>query len=245
MARGSLLVRLTVLFLGVAGVMAGVLQAQPLPPRRPPALGTPPQQAEEEADEAEKPASAPDQKPKQAQPIRPTPVNVPLPPVRPFDLDPSEWLPDSLRNPPKNNPAAAAQRQAAIRDSSEEEQEWPRRSRGAPPAEPLFNPNEKPEKPGLSTDPGTSVNCVPEQLMRVLQTVILRYGHVRVTSTWRPAWRARRRSYHRRCEAVDFRVPGVPPQTVMAFIRDNPDVGGRKVYWNGLLHIDTGPVRSW
>ncbi|MGL4324232.1 MAG: D-Ala-D-Ala carboxypeptidase family metallohydrolase [Beijerinckiaceae bacterium] len=176
---------------------------------------------------------------------KPVPVNIPLPPVRPFDLDPSEWLPESLRNPPKSNPAAIAQRQAAIRDGADEEQEWPRRVRGAPVVEPLFNPNEKPDKPGISTDPGTSVNCVPEQLMRVLQSVILRYGHVRVTSTWRPAWRARRRSYHRRCEAVDFRVPGVSPQTVMAYIRDNPDVGGRKVYWNGLLHIDTGPVRSW
>lgn len=199
--------------------------------------------ADEPADDAPQPPAA--QGKPAAKPAKPTPVAIPLPPVRPFDLDPSEWLPDSLRNPPKNNPAAAAKTLAAITQRSEEEEEWPRRGRSAAVSEPTFNPNEKPDKPGLSTDPGTSVACVPAQLMRVLQTVILRYGHVRVTSTWRPAWRARRRSYHRRCEAVDFRVPGVSPQTVMAFIRDNPDVGGRKVYWNGLLHIDTGPVRSW
>lgn len=202
---------------------------------------TQPEPAEDVEEQPEKPAPAVTRAP--APP--PKPVSIPLPPVRPFDLDPGEFLPEALRNPAKSNPAAAAQRQAAIRDSSQEEQEWPRRVRGAGVVEPLFNPNERPDKPGISTDPGTSVNCVPEQLMRVLQTVILRYGHVRVTSTWRPAWRARRRSYHRRCEAVDFRVPGVSPRTVMEFIRDNPDVGGRKVYWNGLLHIDTGPVRSW
>ena len=220
--------------------VAGPALAQSAPAPSP----KPSQQTEEEATEDEAPAPSAPAKPA-ARPAKPTLVAVPLPPVRPFDLDPTEWLPESLRNPPKNNPAAAAKTLAAITQRGEEEEEWPRRGRGAGVSEPVFNPDEKPDKPGLSTDPGTSVACVPEQLMRVLQSVILRYGHVRVTSTWRPAWRARRKSYHRRCEAVDFRVPGVSPQTVMAFIRDDPNVGGRKVYWNGLLHIDTGPVRSW
>lgn len=162
----------------------------------------------------------------------------PLPPVRPFDLDKTEWLPEELRNPAK-----AAVVLASIPDRQEED-EWPRPPTGAP-AEPLFDPDEKPEKPGLSTDPGTSVSCVPPRLMSVLQRVVERYGAVRVTSTWRPAWRARRNSWHRRCEAVDFRVPGVSPRAVIAFVRDMPEVGGRKVYWNGLVHIDTGPVRTW
>lgn len=165
-------------------------------------------------------------------------AQIPLPPVRPFDLDKSEWLPEELRNPAK-----AAVVLASIPDRQDED-EWPRPLSGSP-AEPLFDPNEKPERLGLSTDPGTSVKCVPERLMTVLQRVIDRYGAVRVTSTWRPPWRARRNSWHRRCEAVDFRVPGVHPQTVIAFVRDMPEVGGRKVYWNGLVHIDTGPVRTW
>lgn len=163
----------------------------------------------------------------------------PLPPVRPFDLDPTEWLPEELRNPA----GSAGTTLAAIPERLEED-EWPKPPGGAP-AEPLFDPDEQPERPGLTTDPGTSIRCVPERLMRVVQQVIVRYGAVRITSTWRPAWRARRNSWHRRCEAVDFRVPGVHPRTVMAFIRDMPEVGGRKIYWNGLLHIDTGPVRTW
>ncbi len=174
-------------------------------------------------------------------PAQNRPAHPSFPPVRPFDLDPSEWLPEELRNP---QAAASGATQAAIRPRAEEDEEWPRPPKGSP-AEPLFDPNERSERPGLSTDPGTSVDCVPERLMRVVQQVILRYGAVRVTSTWRPPHRARRNSWHRRCEAVDFRVPGVPPRTVMAFIRDMPEVGGRKIYWNGLLHIDTGPVRTW
>ncbi|MET0604926.1 MAG: D-Ala-D-Ala carboxypeptidase family metallohydrolase [Beijerinckiaceae bacterium] len=162
----------------------------------------------------------------------------PLPPARPFDLDPSEWLPDELRNP------AGGGVVLANIPYRQEEDEWPRPPGGAP-AEPLFDPDEKPDRPGLSTDPGTSVKCVPERLMTVLQQVIARYGAVRVTSAWRPAYRSRRNSWHRRCEAVDFRVPGVHPRIVIAYIRDMPEVGGRKVYWNGLIHIDTGPIRSW
>ncbi|MBN9062230.1 MAG: hypothetical protein BGP06_07410 [Rhizobiales bacterium 65-9] len=163
---------------------------------------------------------------------------IPLPPPRPFDLDKSEWLPEAFRNP-----GAGGVVLAAIPERAEED-EWPKPATGAP-AEPLFDPDEKPERPGLSMDKGTSVDCVPPRLMAVLDRVIERYGAVRVTSTWRPAWRARRNSWHRRCEAVDFRTPGVHPQTVIAFIRDMPEVGGRKVYWNGLVHIDTGPVRTW
>ncbi len=167
------------------------------------------------------------------------PSGPPLPPPRPFDLDPTEWLPEELRNPTRSGGAVLANIPAR-----QEEDEWPRPPGGSP-AEPLFDPNERPEKPGLSTDPGTSVKCVPERLMTVIGRVIEQYGAVRVTSTWRPPHRARRNSWHRRCEAVDFRVPGVHPRTVIAFIREMPEVGGRKVYWNGLIHIDTGPVRSW
>lgn len=130
----------------------------------------------------------------------------------------------------------------------DEEDEWPRRTRGqraALTAEPLFDPNEKPEKPGLSTDPGVSTRCLPETLQAVLTKVIERYGAVKVTSTYRPSWRARRGSYHRRCEAVDFRVPGVRPGEVLTVVKDYEETGGHKVYWNGLIHVDTGPYRTW
>jgi hypothetical protein len=99
--------------------------------------------------------------------------------------------------------------------------------------------------PGLSTDPGTSIDCLPDSLRLVLNKVVTQYGAVRVTSTWRPPHRARRGSYHRRCEAVDFRVRGVGPYSVLSYLKTLHETGGHKVYPNGLLHVDTGPWRTW
>lgn len=99
--------------------------------------------------------------------------------------------------------------------------------------------------PGLSTDPGTSIECLPGSLRAVLNKVVTQYGAVRVTSTWRPPHRARRGSYHRRCEAVDFRVRGIGPYSVLGYLKTLHETGGHKVYPNGLLHVDTGPWRTW
>ncbi len=38
---------------------------------------------------------------------------------------------------------------------------------------------------------------------------------------------------------------GVAAATVMAFLRQHPNVGGRKIYPMGFFHVDDGPVRSW
>jgi hypothetical protein len=123
--------------------------------------------------------------------------------------------------------------------------EWPRVLQGqSEQSDPVIS-DEHLERRGLTTDPGTSIKCLPAPLRSVLNQVISRYGAVHVTSTWRPGWRARRGSYHRRCEAVDFRVEGIAPREALRFVATLPETGGRKVYWNGLLHVDTGPIRSW
>ncbi len=153
--------------------------------------------------------------------------------------------------PPLRTTAAPAQ----TANAEEEEDEappppagtWPRRTPGQ--ADLLFEPRPTPEDAiranGITTDPGTSVSCLPAPLKRVLTALVERYGGVRVTSTFRPAWRARRHSFHRRCEAVDFRVPGETPRNVLEFVKTLPETGGHKVYWNGLVHVDVGPWRSW
>lgn len=124
--------------------------------------------------------------------------------------------------------------------------EWPKLTPGQKAgAEPDFDPNERPERPGISTDPGTSITCLPNPLKQILGKIADRYGAVKVTSTWRPPWRARRGSYHKGCQAMDFRVPGVRPRLVLEWVRALPEVGGNHVYWNGLIHIDTGPRRPW
>jgi hypothetical protein len=193
----------------------------------------------------------------------------PSPPPRPFDLfvppssssrmvptTPMAKPPDAAADPaPRavgNAPAPPRRPDIAPLSRAEDEedepaQEWPRRT----PAQRdiLFEPRIVPQDDvianGVSTDPGTSIRCLPAPLQRVLQSIVKEYGSVRVTSTFRPAWRARRNSYHRRCQAMDMRVPGQSPRAVLQFVKNLPETGGHKVYWNGLVHVDTGPWRSW
>ena len=180
-------------------------------------------------------------------------MRAPLPPQRPFDLDlpGSPSLPPIIVPPPAPSPAADgpppdATSPMASEPDEEMGPEWPQLTPGQKAgAEPAFDPNEKPDRPGVSTDPGTSIACLPQRLKLILTKISDKYGAVKVTSTWRPPWRARRGSYHKRCEAMDFRVPGVRPRSVIEWVKTLPEVGGHKVYWNGILHIDTGPRRPW
>lgn len=91
--------------------------------------------------------------------------------------------------------------------------------------------------------------CVPNSLKVVLNEVSRRYGPVTVNSTHRSRSKNRRiggakRSYHLKCQAVDFRVKG-NNRAVMKYLRRHPNVGGLKQYRSGFIHIDTGPRRSW
>ncbi len=200
------------------------------------------------------------------------PMRAPLPPQRPFDLDlegtpklppiivppptPRASAPDTpalasseatpAATPAPETPPAEATPPNPGEPDDDEGVEWPKLTPGQKAgAEPDFDPNEKPERPGISTDPGTSIACLPQELKLILGKIADRYGAVKVTSTWRPPWRARRGSYHKGCQAMDFRVPGVRPRLVLEWVRALPEVGGNHVYWNGLIHIDTGPRRPW
>lgn len=173
-------------------------------------------------------------------------MRAPLPPERPFDLElllePGQ---PAIVVPAQPSPAAAIPAPTLAQPDDDEGPEWPQRTPGQAGEEPAFDPEERPERPGISTDPGTSITCLPATLKAILGKVADKFGAVKVTSTWRPPWRARRGSHHKRCEAMDFRVPGSRPRTVLDYARALPEVGGNKVYWNGLIHIDTGPRRPW
>ncbi|WP_332682186.1 YcbK family protein [Bosea sp. (in: a-proteobacteria)] len=173
-------------------------------------------------------------------------MRAPLPPERPFDLDlatgPGQ---PAIVVSAQPEPGAAVPGPTLAQPDDDEGPEWPQRTPGQAEEEPAFDPEEKPERPGISTDPGTSIVCLPPVLKSVLGKIAAKFGAVKVTSSWRPPWRARRGSYHKRCEAMDFRVPGVRPRIVLDYARALPEVGGHKVYWNGLIHIDTGPRRPW
>jgi hypothetical protein len=92
-------------------------------------------------------------------------------------------------------------------------------------------------------------NCVPGNLREVIASVAAKFGPVSVESTHRSRgrnWRAggARQSLHLSCRAIDFRVR-TRARGVMAYLRSRPEVGGLKVYRNGIIHIDNGERRSW
>lgn len=92
-------------------------------------------------------------------------------------------------------------------------------------------------------------NCIPGDLREVVASVAEKFGPVSVESTHRNRgrnWRAggARHSLHLSCRAIDFRVHA-RGRGVMAYLRSHPQVGGLKIYRNGIIHIDNGERRSW
>ncbi len=92
-------------------------------------------------------------------------------------------------------------------------------------------------------------NCIPGSLREVVASVAAKFGSVGVESTHRSRarnWRAggARQSLHLSCRAIDFRVR-TRVRGVMAYLRSHPQVGGLKMYRNGIIHIDNGERRSW
>ena len=92
-------------------------------------------------------------------------------------------------------------------------------------------------------------SCVPGNLREVVASVAAKFGPVSVESTHRNRarnWRAggARQSLHLSCRAIDFRVR-TRVRGVMAYLRSHPQVGGLKIYRNGIIHIDNGERRSW
>ena len=53
-------------------------------------------------------------------------------------------------------------------------------------------------------------------------------------------------SFHLRCLAADFNVPGVPKRELARFVRNMPGRGGVGVYCGkSTVHLDVGPRRDW
>ncbi len=91
--------------------------------------------------------------------------------------------------------------------------------------------------------------CVPGRLKKVISQISRKYGRVVINSTHRSRRHNRRvggkrRSYHLRCRAIDFRVRG-RTRGLTRWLAHHPLVGGYKRYRSGYYHIDTGPRRTW
>lgn len=95
----------------------------------------------------------------------------------------------------------------------------------------------------------TPTSCLPGDLRQVIADVAARFGPVSIQSTHRSTSRNRRvggarHSLHLSCRAVDFRIR-TQTRSVMAYLHSRPEVGGLKIYRNGIIHIDNGSRRSW
>ncbi|GAB4350417.1 MAG: hypothetical protein Kow0026_06570 [Oricola sp.] len=91
--------------------------------------------------------------------------------------------------------------------------------------------------------------CVPARLKTVLKRVADKYGPVTVNSTFRSPKHnrkvgGRKRSWHLKCAAVDFRVHA-GTKGLLGFLKSQKEVGGYKRYKSGFYHIDIGPRRTW
>jgi hypothetical protein len=91
--------------------------------------------------------------------------------------------------------------------------------------------------------------CLPGDLLDVVADVAGRFGAVSIESTHRTRARNQgaggaRHSLHLSCRAIDFRVR-TRTRAVMAYLGSRREVGGLKVYRNGIIHIDNGERRSW
>jgi len=91
--------------------------------------------------------------------------------------------------------------------------------------------------------------CVPGRLKSVIAQVSRKFGPVVINSTYRSARKNRlvggkKKSYHKKCQAVDFRVRG-RTRGLTRWLARHPKVGGWKRYRSGFYHIDTGPKRTW
>ncbi|WP_337268004.1 YcbK family protein [Oryzifoliimicrobium ureilyticus] len=87
--------------------------------------------------------------------------------------------------------------------------------------------------------------CFSEELEGILVHIAAKTGRKPiVTSGYRPH-ASRAHSQHRHCAAADIRVPGVSEKTVIAAAKSAPGIGGIGRYCNGIIHVDTGPRRTW
>ncbi len=93
----------------------------------------------------------------------------------------------------------------------------------------------------------TETSCLPGSLKQALADVRGRFGSIQVVSTHRPGAviaGSHKPSYHRNCQAVDFRPPSGKYGAVAAYLK-NTWSGGIGTYASGHIHIDTGPSYRW
>ena len=206
----------------------------------------------------------PPARPVGASPVAAYPVvALPLPPVRPGvrpSLPPQAAQSAPAAPEPKSEPAPAATRSGSwpfflpkASDESEIEltpnmriASLPLVSQPSTTAEIEAEEARTPE-PTLVEKQTEYVNiaCLQPGVMRLMQAAGEHFGGTPVITSGQRD-RGRRGSYHRRCMAADFFIPGVERATLARFLRALPEAGGVGTYCHTKsVHIDTGDPRNW
>ena len=88
-----------------------------------------------------------------------------------------------------------------------------------------------------------NIACLQPGVMRLMQAAGEHFGGTPVITSGQRD-RGRRGSYHRRCMAADFFIPGVERATLARFLRALPGAGGVGTYCHTKsVHIDLGEPR--
>lgn len=90
-----------------------------------------------------------------------------------------------------------------------------------------------------------NITCLQPELLRLVRIAGEHFkGTPVITSGQRD--RGRRGSYHRKCMAADFFVPGVERAALAKYLRSVPGAGGVGTYCHTKsVHIDIGEPRNW
>lgn len=90
-----------------------------------------------------------------------------------------------------------------------------------------------------------NIACLQPELLRLVRIAGEHFkGTPVITSGQRD--RGRRGSYHRKCMAADFFVPGVERSVLAKYLRSLPEAGGVGTYCHTKsVHIDIGEPRNW
>lgn len=89
------------------------------------------------------------------------------------------------------------------------------------------------------------IACLQPDLLKLVKQAGDHFGATPVITSGQRT-RGRRNSYHRRCMAADFFVPGIERARLAQYLRTLPGAGGVGTYCHTKsVHIDIGEPRNW
>jgi hypothetical protein len=89
------------------------------------------------------------------------------------------------------------------------------------------------------------IACIQPEVMKLVRLAGEHFGATPIITSGQRN-RGRRGSYHRKCMAADFFVPGIERARLAKYLRTLPGAGGVGTYCHTKsVHIDIGEARNW